>query len=291
MAKDKRIGELPGISASAVVGLNRLGIVSLHDLLAAEFDRVAYVVDDYNEAARLIKEAKKLQEPGRRTSRTAEPQVPSPLSPTPTPSNTRAHHRATTNTMNAPHAPAPVPQPAGAAPPVEHPTTSAILAQALSCMAQGLSLSGDLADQSRATLARRMAAATALLAHGGTEPELTACALLEAVESGALPPENIASRYGQAVDHLLEECTALRAVPMLPTGKPPRYYMDMAKNASRSSRRVCAAHVLATFSAPGAAPGGNWHARMLLEGLEVAGPDDLVREAREAAATPVRQAA
>jgi hypothetical protein len=290
MAKDKRIGELPGISAAAVVGLNRVGVVSMHDLLAAEFDRVAYVVDDYNEAARLVKEAKRLCEPGKRSR---EPQVPSPLSPTPAPSNTRAHHRATTNTMNAPLVATPpaASSPPAATPAPEHHTTSATLAQALASLAQGLSLSGDLADQSRATLARRMAAAAALLAHGGTEPELTACALLEAVESGALPPENIAPRYGQTVDHLLEECTALRAVPMLPTGKPPRYYMDMAKNASRSSRRVCAAHVLAMFNSPGAAPGGNWHARMLLEGLEAAGPDDLVRGAREAASTPVRQAA
>ena len=52
MAKDKhRIGEIAGISPAAVVGLNRIGIVTIHDLLHAEFDRVAYIVDDYNEAA------------------------------------------------------------------------------------------------------------------------------------------------------------------------------------------------------------------------------------------------
>src|SRR5690554_5255454 len=94
MAKDKRISELPGISAGASVGLNRAGIVSLQDLLAAEFDRVAYVVDDYNEAARLVKEARKMLE-GRRGVRNAvESLVPSPLSASPQPPAARLHRNS-----------------------------------------------------------------------------------------------------------------------------------------------------------------------------------------------------
>src|SRR6266850_1617246 len=85
MAKDKRVGELPGITASATEGLNRIGVVTLLDLLAADFDRVAYIVDDYNEAARLLREAKKIADAGsgRRGARSAhiDPTVPSPLSP------------------------------------------------------------------------------------------------------------------------------------------------------------------------------------------------------------------
>src|SRR4051812_4454455 len=59
MAKDKGIGELSGIAPAAVVGLTGAGIVSAGDLVAADFDRVAYIVDDYNEAARLVREAAK----------------------------------------------------------------------------------------------------------------------------------------------------------------------------------------------------------------------------------------
>ncbi len=285
MAKDKRIGEIPGISASAAVGLNRLGIVTIHDLLAAEFDRVAYVVDDYNEAARLLREAKKIADAGsgRRRSAHADPHVPAPLSQSPPPTTTRAHHRAGVQ----PH-----PQQ-----PSEHhaPGTSAgpnTLGRAMEMLAHGLSLAGESGAANRAVLARRLSAAATLVDDGASEAELMSCVVLEAVEAGAVRPEEVGPRYGQTVADLVEECTALRAVPMLPTGKPPRYYMEMAREASRESRRVCAAHLLATLEAgPDSLPGGAWYAKLLLEGLEAGGPDELVGAARAALGGDKRQAA
>ena len=286
MAKDKRIGELPGISAAAAEGLSRIGVVTIQELLAAEFDRVAYVVDDYNEAARLLREAKKLAEAGgsRRSTRNSqpEPHVPSPLSPTPAPTTTRTHHlRAGTQ----PHPQQPSqPSAAGAG--------SAALAQAMAALAHSLSLTGEDATRNRAVLARRMSATAVVVDDGGSESELMACALLEAVEAGSMAAEDLARRFGQTVAELVEECTALRAVPMLPTGKPPRYYLEMARTATREARRVCAAHLLATLEdGPASLPGGAWYAQLLLEGLEAAGPDELVAAARASLDGAKREAA
>src|SRR5215475_13595847 len=86
MAKDKKITELPGISPAAVMGLNRSGIVTVNDLVLAEFDKVAYLLEDYNEAARLLKEARKMVDSKRgRNSSEAQQATPQPPAPTPAP--------------------------------------------------------------------------------------------------------------------------------------------------------------------------------------------------------------
>jgi hypothetical protein len=280
MAKDKRIGELPGISASAVVGLNRVGIVSIHDLLSADFDRVAYIVDDYNEAARLVREAKKHHDggPGRRGSK-GDPNVPSPLVPKEAPT-TRTQTRSNQAPADSP-APQPAQQPQQRG--QRESAQSGSLTSALSLLAHGLSLAGEGGAAARATLARRLTAAATLLDEGATETELLACAILEPLEAGAIPVDDLPSRFGEGVESILDECTALRAVPMMPTGKPPRYYMDMAREASRESRRVCAAHLLASLeTGPAGLPGGAWYGKLLMEGLEAAGPEPLVAAARAA---------
>jgi hypothetical protein len=286
MAKDKRINELPGISASAVLGLNRIGIVSLHDLLTADFDRVAYIVDDFNEAARLVKEAKKQSqgEPTRRTSKSSatEQQAPSPLSPMPSPVTPRGQMRIAGHIQAPRHTPAPGGDTAG----------SAVLAAALAAAGQGVSLTGSAAEECRATLARRLGVAALMLENNAAEPEILAAMLLEAAEAGAVSPEDVSGRFGAAVEKLVDECTSLRAVPMLPTGKPPRYYMDMAASASPEARRVCAAFLTVACRTGGQGlPGGTWYARLLIEALESGGPDDLVALAREAADSIKRNAA
>lgn len=272
MAKDKRIGEISGISAAAVVGLNRVGIVSVHDLLAADFDRVAYIVDDYNEAARLVREARKLAHgeaaPSKRGAKHApESLVPAPLTSVAAPS---PMNRTTRSSMSAPS-----PSPHG---------PEATISAALSLAAKGLTLSGSAAAGGRAVLGRRLNVAGLLLEHGAGEAEVAAGLLLDPAESGAVSGEEISSRLGAAVEHLLEECAGLRAVPMLPTGKLPRYYLEMAKAASRESRRVCAAHLLVSRS-------DGRGAQLLAEALSAGGPDELVAEARAAVDEGARAAA
>src|ERR1043165_6442236 len=77
MAKDKKINDLPGISQAALMGLNRSGIVTVNDLVAAEFDKVAYLLEDDNEAARLLKEARRMvEQQGSRKSRSQQDSAP-----------------------------------------------------------------------------------------------------------------------------------------------------------------------------------------------------------------------
>lgn len=276
MAKDKRISELPGISAAAIVGLNRAGIVTVHDLLAAEFDRVAYVVDDYNEAARLVKEARKMSEGRRSAKQVVESLVPSPLSGAAAPAASRHSTRAAAN--------APTPSAAPPSRPAHTPSEGDdLLAGAMALAFRGVQLEGPAAAESRAVLTRRLEVAQLLLAHGGDEHEIAAAVLLEAAEAGAVSPDDVASRCGDEIERLIEECGSLRAVPMLPTGKPPRYYLEMARSASREARRICAAH-LALAARVGAASfqGGEWYARVLVEALEAGGRDELVAVARAA---------
>jgi hypothetical protein len=296
MAKDKRISEIPGISQSAVVGLNRVGVVTVHDLLAAEFDRVAYIVDDYNEASRLVKEAKKLtQSEHGRKSRSAEPLVPGPLTQTISSSGARSPMRVASQTPAA-QAPAPVRNSGGhhasTSPTAHVPTGGGPLASAMAFAAAGMTLSGEGAAEHKALLCRRLGIATVLLDHGCSEKELLTALVLEAAEAGAISHEDAVSRFGDDIAALLEECTALRAVPMLPTGKPPRYYFDMAAAASREARRVCAAHLMAACrDGESGLPGGAWYARLLMDALEAGGPDELVAMARQGVVSLKRAAA
>ncbi|MEX2219584.1 MAG: HD domain-containing protein, partial [Phycisphaerales bacterium] len=210
MAKDKSIRELPGISPSAVVGLTRDGIVSVSDLVAADFDRVAYLVDDYNEATRLVREAAK-DVPGSMPSRRSRNQESGQVGSTPV-------MRSPLKAVAAPKAPASRAR--------EEAPREPVMQAALEVAARGVNLGEGAA--ARAMLHRRLGSACLLLEHGADEAELCAALILETAEGGGLGSEEIARRFGGAVERVIEECASLRAVPMLPSGKLPRYYVDMA---------------------------------------------------------------
>jgi hypothetical protein len=282
MAKDRRISELPGIAPAAVVGLTRDGIVTVADLVAADFDRVAYLVDDYNEAARLVREAVKevpgaTAPPSARRSRSTHHDGPGVATPVVRSPINKAHaipHKP----APAAAAPVPVPPPASRTrADMRETSASNGLTAAMDLALRGLRLgSGESGDQSRATLRRRLDAASALLEHGADEQEICAALLLEPAESGEIESADLGKRFGAGAAQLVEECTSLRAIPMLPTGQLPRSYLDSARDASTSARRVCAAYLLATDRRGGAA----WHARLLSEALAAGEPDDLVTLAR-----------
>jgi len=279
MAKDKRIGELPGISAAAVVGLNRAGVESVHDLLAAEFDRLAYIVDDYNEAARLVREARKLANGEQTSSRRGAKHSPEALVPGPLTSIADQGLMPREHSKSGPSPAAPQ-------------GTEAIIGAALWLAARGLVLTGPAAAAGRAALGRRLNIAGLLLEHGAGEAEVAAAVILEPAEAGLIPSDEISSRFGEAVERLLEECAGLRAVPMLPSGKLPRYYLEMASAASREARRVCAAHVLVGLHGLGGTGGtGAKSAHLLVEALAMGGPDDLIQRARATLAEATRAAA
>jgi hypothetical protein len=308
MAKDKKISELPEITQAAVMGLSRSGIVTINDLVAAEFDKVAYLLEDYNEARRLVTEAHRLVEQqqqqsqggggggGGRRSRNQNaapqapaqppPQIPGPLGQKivgdqPEPSLPRAALDPTRFAR---------PQLLRIPPP---PPTDSPLQHAMAIATRGLTLSDNGGhDESRAALAKRLSVAGLLLRYGASGNDVIAALVLEPAEAGAVSADEVASRFGPKVERTLEECASLRAVPMLPSGKLPRYYLDMARSSPLSARRVCAAFLPYLTEGPhGSGVSAQAYARLLCEALEAGGHDELIAACRAAMETGVRAAA
>jgi len=302
MAKDKKISDLPGITQAAVMGLSRSGIVTINDLVAAEFDKVAYLLEDYNEATRLVTEARRIAEhQNSRRSRGGPqsgqgqqptqppPEIPAPLtqrivsdtsSPEPTPHRPMEPGRfARPQLLRIP----PPPAPSGDSP----------LQLAMAIATRGLNLSdspGVGHDESRAILAKRLSVAGLLLRYGASGADVIAALVLEPAESGAIGADEVASRFGPKVERTLEECASLRAVPMLPSGKLPRYYLDMARAAPLSARRVCAAFLPYLNEGPHGVS-ASAYARLLCEALEAGGHDELIAACRNAMESGIRAAA
>ncbi len=221
MAKDKRIADLPGISQAAIVALSRIGLLTATDLVNADFDRIAVVLEDFNEADRLVREARKTAD--LRKGKEA-PTTPGPLSSVSVPTPRTAVRVGTSG--------------AGSRNQKNQSAASAsVVGNALTLAATSMHEGADW----RATLLRRMESARFILEYDGSANEVAAVLLLEAAESEALGDE---ARLGPELDSLLEECISLRAVPTLPSGRPPRYYLEMAAKASLAARRVCAADLL-----------------------------------------------
>jgi hypothetical protein len=262
---DKRLSELPGVSPAAVVALERVGFLSCSDLVAADFHRVAYILDDYNEATRLVREARRACGLENGTGKDA----PDPLPPGPLTSTVVNRQR-----VSAKVGPASTPT---QTPPLAKGDRMGLSA-ALGVLSIGLN---DPAGGDRDALRRRMGVMMNLLEHGASESELVAAGCLEAVESGALEVAELAQELGRNAVSLVEECMTLRAVPVLPTGRLPPMFVSAARNASPEARRVCAAH-LVLLASTGGDPS---YMKLHLEALRAGGTDDIV----EAAAAAVRE--
>ena len=302
MAKDKKISELPEITQAAVMGLSRSGIVTVNDLVAAEFDKVAYLLEDYNEARRLVTEAHKVVEQqqnrkGRNQpagAQSAGPQIPGPLGQK---VMNEAEVSSESQPARAPSDPTRFarPQLLRIPPPPPSPSNDSPLQHAMAVATRGLTLldtANGANDQSRVILAKRLSVAGLLLRYGSSGADVIAALILEPAESGTITAEEVGTRFGPKVERTLEECASLRAVPMLPSGKLPRYYLDMARAAPLSARRVCAAFLpYLTEGPPGAAVSTAAYARLLCEALEAGGHDELIAACRNAMEGGVRAAA
>jgi hypothetical protein len=291
MAREKKVSELPGISQTAVVGLNRMGVLTAAELMAADFERVAYVLEDYNEAARLVREARKAVDGKRVRSGDPGPMPPAPLASgivtPPAKPAMKVSEWARSVAAGAPTGKAN--RPGGHPGPASAAAGSAVVGTALAMAAE--SAMGDEGDGWRVVLRRRLSAVTTLLDHRGTEAEVAAALLLEAIEEGEVGAEmggEATSKMGAEVERILEECISLRTVPVLPNGKIPRYYLEMARNAGLPSRRVCAACLLAAFEHEPSAPGPEL--TRLGEAL-LAGPGDELLRKLEALLEGMKRAA
>lgn len=300
MAKDKRINDIPGISGAAIVQLTRIGIETIHDLLHADFDRVAYVLEDYKEATRLITEAQKVGKSKSEPKKHAKPSdghhadhvvppkphvAPEPRSSEPRTearSEARVEHRVeqrateTRTREGGKHEPTTLKFGEHAAEKGPALSAEGPLSIALGLAARGVSLADASDHEPRLALARRLAVTDLLLRYGGSESELIAGLLTEAVESGAVSPQEALARFGPDIWRVLEQATALRAVPLLPSGKPPKYYTEMATSALLPARRVCAAFLTQSLASGGPESISLFHARLLLDALKAGGSDDLV---------------
>ncbi len=330
ITNESLVSDLPGCSPAQAVALNRLGISRVGELIAADYESVAVTLESFDEATRIIREAKKQIEAntaGRAPNGTAQnvqrqqkvvpPQRPRPQVKPQQAQPTQVHsgHQVARPAPQQQARPgAPVQQQARPGnmryaddqtpsnPLLQEPVHDANvrnrpgngngngnanradepLSLALSYAGRGVDLNSD--DETRATLSRRLGAASFLLEHEATEADTIASLILEAVEDGTIPPNAVSKAFGDEVAVLIEECATIRAVPVSPLGKLPKYYMEMAQKASVSARRICAAHQIANLhlnaeaaAAAGESRGGLvWYARLLLEGLEAAGPDPVV---------------
>jgi hypothetical protein len=225
MAKDKRIAELPGISSSAMVALSRLGLLTCSDLLNAEFDQVAVVLDDFNEATRLLREARKFADTKKERNAPSQ-STPSPLAN----GNAQVAQRTPMRVGTS--------APSGGKMNKAHSSGANVVGKALTMAATKI----DEAGEWRSDLQRRLGAVQVLLEHEGTPLEVAGALLLQPAESGELGRDGV--NLGDELDQLIEECISLRAVPLLPSGRMPRYYLEMAKSVSLTARRVCAAVLL-----------------------------------------------
>lgn len=293
-SKQRPIGEIAGITSSAVVQLNRAGINTIADLLAADYEQVAVLMDCFDDAAKVIKEAKRMIEQDDRAAR-AEAESRPAVRPARVPRHTPAHasHADSLAASHAtnPHAMSPrsarvLMNPShaagaridGPAATDAAPATRAFESPIMEALSMGLTQGAPANEPHRATIGRRLSVASRLLASPGSDAEPIAAVLLEAVEAGAIPMERAIKAFGPEVARVLDEAMAIRAVPVSPSGRLPQYYMDMAAKASTPARRVCAAFQLWWLEQPAAqAPGAStWYAKLIAEALEAGEPNTLI---------------
>ncbi len=287
------IAEISGISSSAVVQLNRAGINTIADLLAADYEQVAVLMDCFDDAAKVIKEAKRMLEQADQAARAeaeSRPAVRPIRVPRHTPAPTHADSPAASHAMS-PHAMSPrsarvLMNPShaasaridGPATTDAAPATRAFESPIMEALSMGLTLGAPANEPHRATIGRRLSVVSRLLASQGSDAEPVAAVLLEAVEAGAIPMDRVIKAFGPEVARVLDEAMSIRAVPVSPSGRLPQYYMDMAAKASTPARRVCAAFQLWWLEQPAAqAPGASaWYAKLIAEALEAGEPNTLI---------------
>lgn len=210
------VAQLPGISAAFAVALNRVGIISIADLLAADFDRIAYIVDSYDHAETLVREAMAF----------AKKHAP----PLPRASGSEAYGVAGSGAL-----PAAGPVGRGA---------SVAEAIAEACRVEEV---GEAPGAGLSRLARRLDLAARM---GEATPSVLAAAILHDVAERPDWPARrgeYGARFGVDFVQAVEQCASLRIVPLSPAGGPGRSYMGLMESCTRSARLICAGVTLAAI--------------------------------------------
>ncbi len=217
------IGELRGISQGAIVALTRAGIVTAEDLQRGDVEQIAYLLDSNEVARKLLREAG-------RVIRLANPKKPK-STPKDKPTAEKPQEPAENADANQP-------------PP---PPERTLLIETLGLLTQA---AGDVLSASpNLALAQRLRTLELLFAVGCQQTEAIASLLIGAVgeRTVAIPPEEIAPRFGADVATLLDECSLVLGVPMTPTGNSQSAYLKTVASVSPAARTVCAAHATASI--------------------------------------------
>jgi hypothetical protein len=272
------IAELAGVGQPAVMCQNRVGVNTVGDLLRANPDEVAYLLDSYEEAERVLRAARKhVAEAG--LDPASEASAPDP-SPTPS-----------FRYVAAEEAPAPAPtEDEAAQPPALHSLGAALSLVTAQVGESGLGLG----------LCERLSAVALVLEHGGSPEQAAAAALHDAVlnPGWSMNAAEAREKFGDEVGDIVNDCARIQGVPLSPMGRPQAVYVEMVERVSPGARRVAAAQALAAvrlarslWVREGAAVWGRfhggrdfclWYYRALSGALAAAESTPLTRELIEA---------
>lgn len=246
---DTPLSQLRAATPAVVMTLNRKGITTVGELLAASFDEVAYQLDSFDDAEVLIDEAKQVAESGASGNEEAGDQ--------PTTQNADQSDAQEDDSMDqqgdkdqgrdpkASNQPRPTP------PPAPKPTSGQVgLATAMQAV---LSLDGGAfaSMEASSAAAQRLAAAALIIQHGGGEDEAVASGLLDTIDPNApcVDRNDATVRFGEPAVDLLERAELLLTVPMSPSGKPSNVHAKLVEVADASALLVATCGAVAAARA------------------------------------------
>lgn len=248
---DTPLSQLRAATPAVVMTLNRKGIATVGELLAASFDEVAYQLDSFDDAEVLIDEAKQVAEkadagnnddqPADQHADESDAQEDASMDQQGDQNqgdNQRQEAKASSN-------PKPTP------PPTPKPTSGQIgLATAMQAV---LSLDGGAfaSMQASSAAAQRLAAAALIIQHGGGEDEAVASGLLDTIDPNApcVDRNDATVRFGEPAVDLLERAELLLTVPMSPSGKPSNVHAKLVEVADASALLVATCGAVASARA------------------------------------------
>lgn len=238
MVCDTPISQLPSATPGVVMSLNKKGITTLGELLAASFDEVAYQLDSFDDAEVLINEAKHAAKSNPEPNQADEqPQDAHSQEEDGMPEQGQGN--------NEQHEPKPRKQEA------PKPTSGQVgLATAMQAV---LSLDGGAfaSMEASSAAAQRLAAAALIIQHGGGEDESVAAGLLDTIDPKApcVDREDASVRFGEPAVDLLERAELLLTVPMSPSGKPSNVHSKLVEVADPAALLVATCGAVASARA------------------------------------------
>ncbi|OAB62356.1 hypothetical protein AY599_03780 [Leptolyngbya valderiana BDU 20041] len=254
---DTPISHLRSATPAVVMTLNRKGITTVGDLLAASFDEVAYQLDSFDDAEVLIDEAKQAAagDPAA-TAPPANDQTKDDQDEDAKPDATQEDDpmdQQGDNDKGQQPKPQNNPQNKSKPTPPSAPKPTAGQVGLATAMQAVLSLDGGAfaSMQASSAAAQRLAAAALIIQHGGGEDEAVAAGLLDTIDSNApcVDRKDASVRFGEPAVDLLERAELLLTVPMSPSGKPSNVHAKLVEVADASALLVATCGAVASARA------------------------------------------